>query len=97
MTFSLPVDVVSDLDRLARHMGCSRSAALTLSLRSFLDEANEILGSGGSSPADEAMRRLRGDSAVAIEAEFEKLRSVIEGMDASGQYHLGGLRDQLKR
>lgn len=94
VTFSVPVDVVTDLDNLAKLMGCSRSAALTLSLRLFLSEIAELLKAAEGSPA-EAARRMRGESAEDLAQEFEKFQSYLKGMDSSGQFHLGGLRDRL--
>lgn len=80
ISVSLPVELVSDLDYLARRTGVSRSALIGGLLSEAASEVRKILELVPPNPTPAEMLRMRGQSEEAIRARLESLKGMTDDL-----------------
>lgn len=81
-SFTLPPELVSDLDRLSSVMGVSKSALLSGVLRDPVADLLSVLERSGvfdGAPISEVKARMRGESAEVIRMRLAELDALADG------------------
>lgn len=85
-SFSVPAELLADLDYISRRIGVSRSALLTELLLDTLGNLRFILEDVPENPTEQDVLRFRGRSMGLIESRIVNLKELEHDMFAKHRY-----------
>lgn len=96
-SFTLPPEVVENLNFISRRLGVSKSSIVGDLLGKSLSPLAEllrVLPDDGSSAPDDVVRRLRGASGEHIRGQLDHLREVFDQLEGPDDFQLTPCEDR---